>query len=166
MFYSAKQIGFKDILDVETRISARKNLTQSAIQDISNYNWQERYDYFLNSCVAHQEIWATWAPEGMFMFEWDGAREHKWYSTCTPIFPNKELAEEFFKNYKNMEFSPVPIDDFIDEVCPPLAKGKIRLCVFPTLHSDETIILDVGDMIIDLSGSWKHIMIQNSGLIR
>jgi hypothetical protein len=152
---TSKELGFPAILDVDARISRREGLSGKAVCSIFEMNQADRFAYAMKKIVSHQELWVPFQ---------DG--ELIWFTIVTPpdgefilpIFPHKELANEYFNKIpvQNVIFSPIPLDDFIDEFVWQLRDDRCFLDILPSHLCLGSVRVDPGHFALSLMATWER----------
>lgn len=110
------------------------------IESVIRLPGDKRYAYFIKKVADQNQVWGLWNEGWAMGMTDDGTR-------TSPIWPAKEYAELCrIGDWRDFEPKPIPLQEFILEMLPDLAKEGIRVSIFDTptegsvLVSDEDLI--------------------------
>ena len=102
-----------------------QTLDSKTIADISNYDSQQRYQYFVKTAVKNQQIWILNDSDGCVMLTTDD-------EDCVPVWPNEEFALEWATGqWQDCKAMSISLDKWLKDWTPGLLDDDLSVVVFP-----------------------------------
>jgi hypothetical protein len=104
-------------------------------KNIKEFTDKERYDYFIEQALEHQEVWLLQAQDGLYaMFEDDEAKQY------IPVWPANEFSSFYATgDWEGYQSERMSLREFIDWM-QELRDDQIFIGVFPdeSMHAMAT----------------------------
>jgi Protein of unknown function (DUF2750) len=135
-------------MDVEIRISNRKNLSDKQINGLISANSDKRKKYFFSEIVSNHELWTVFDGQKLPTFKTSK-------NDALQVWPYKEFAEIFFdKSILHPKIVPIPIDDWIDLILFDPKERALDLTYFPVGPSTPSMMSSRESFLEDLLTEW------------
>lgn len=146
--FSSNQIGLGEIKTLQERISNRVQLTTTELKRVMSLDAQKRYEYFLQYCVQHHEVYGIFEGNDLYVYQADDWR--------TLLFPNETTSTYFLKELNiAAEAVPIPLNEFIDDLGPSIIDNSVKIEMFPSPGDHEVICIAFNEFVFDLVGAWE-----------
>lgn len=112
------------------------SLSEKQVENILQFNCEQRYDYFLNKVADWGELWILVNDDQLFL---------KLYSEdddldYVPVWPHQRFAESYAANLDEpLQPRKLELDTFFERWLPGLSRDGLSINIFPV--QDENVLI-------------------------
>ncbi|EPJ48713.1 MAG: hypothetical protein OFPI_28130 [Osedax symbiont Rs2] len=101
---------------------------------LENYDSEQRYQYFIESVVANQEIWILTDQQGCVMLNTED-------EDCVPVWPSCEAAQSWATGeWQECQGEPIGLKTWQQRWSDGLDEDELQVVVFPNAEFEGTVL--------------------------
>ncbi len=112
-------------------------LSNKQIEEILAKKPEKRYNYFIKTVCAEEEVWGLIDEDGWLLLEVEGED-----NDAIAVFPNREFAQMFRENdeeYADFAVEAMDLYEFVDWL-EDFEVDNIKVAVFPTINMQSAVM--------------------------
>jgi Asp-tRNA(Asn)/Glu-tRNA(Gln) amidotransferase C subunit len=112
-------------------------LSNKQIEEILAKKPEKRYNYFIKTVCAEEEVWGLIDDEGWLLLEVEGEE-----NDAIAVFPNQEFAQMFREHdeeYADFAVEAMDLYEFVDWL-EDFEVDNIKVAVFPTTNMQSAVM--------------------------
>ncbi|WP_026971077.1 DUF2750 domain-containing protein [Aliagarivorans marinus] len=109
-------------------------LSAERIQQILEFDNDQRLRYLVKQVVEHQEVWILCDEHGSVMLNSED-------EDCVPVWPNREFAESWCdEEWQDCHPKAIPLKQWMSRWIPGLEEDQLAVAVFPSDQEDGVVL--------------------------
>lgn len=110
------------------------SLDNAALREAMSLPADERYDYFVQHAIAHNEIWSLAQGDDWAMLRADEQE-------CLPVWPHPDMAAAWARDdWASFKPTVISLDVWLERWLPGMSDDGSGVAVMPDEHGDSVVV--------------------------